>query len=170
MSTESRIAEIEAKISSAQAELAALKAGKNDARAAPLVATMLDRPLITFPQPPAIALPTADQCRQLIEAVWRKHPPCCGRAIRCDGTMTRSGNFTPAFSPPYASFRWSVAPDRRIPPGICLSGQIGAEIGRKLSITIPLEISAPPSSLPPSRWVLRISWGIVRAAICRLLA
>jgi hypothetical protein len=33
-----------------------------------------DRPLFTILQPPAIELPTAEQCRKLIETVGRSHP------------------------------------------------------------------------------------------------
>jgi hypothetical protein len=73
MTTESRITELELQVAVARAELALLKAGKA-ARAAPPAKPIDDRPLISFPQPPAIELPTAEQRERLIEVICRQHP------------------------------------------------------------------------------------------------
>jgi hypothetical protein len=66
-----RIAQLEQQAAAITAELAALKAGQAAARP---VKPVDDRPLVSFLQPPAIELPTAEQCRKLIEIVCRKHP------------------------------------------------------------------------------------------------
>ena len=68
MNTEQRIAALEL-------ELAELKkvAGKTP-NVPPPAKPVDDRPLVTVLQPPAIELPTAEQCRKLIEVVTRSHP------------------------------------------------------------------------------------------------
>jgi hypothetical protein len=67
-----------------------------------------DRPLISFPQSPAIELPAAEQCRQLMEAIWRKHP---------------------VLQPRY-SMRWHDEEERELHAGFFTSARFISTLGR----------------------------------------
>jgi hypothetical protein len=105
MSTETRITELESQLAVAQAELAALKAGKAPA---PPVKPIDDRPLVSFLQPPAIELPTAEQCRKLIEVISRIYPV-----------------LKPRFS-----MRWHDEEDRELHAGFATSVRFISTLGR----------------------------------------
>jgi hypothetical protein len=68
--------DIKDRIAALEFELAELKkaAGKTPPIVPPQVKPVDDRPLVTVLHPAAIELPTAEQCRKLIEVISRIHP------------------------------------------------------------------------------------------------
>jgi hypothetical protein len=102
-----RLAELEKQAAAITAEIAALKAGKTSPPPPP-VKPIDDRPLITVLHPAAIELPTAEQCRKLIEVIGRNHPVL----------------------KPHFSMRWHDEEERELHAGFSTSVRFISTLGR----------------------------------------
>jgi hypothetical protein len=111
MTTESRIAELEAQVAVARAEISAAQAeldGLKPRKAAPPVKPVDDRPLISILQPPGIELPTGEQCKQLIDVISRHH----------------------LMLQPRYSMRWHLEEARELHAGFATSARFISTLGR----------------------------------------